>query len=133
MIKEINLLKISDPRGNLTFFENNNQIPFSIKRTYWIYDVSGGESRAGNAFKESKEFIIAISGSFDVETFQGQERKVYKLSRPYKGLYLPNLTWRNITNFSTNSVALIVSSSRFNREDYIRDYEIFKNLSIEKD
>ena len=133
MVKEIKLLKINDPRGNLTFFENNNQIPFKIKRTYWIYDVPGGESRDGNAFKKSEEFIIAISGSFDLETHHGKERKIYTLSRPYKGLYLPSLTWRNITNFSTNSVALIVSSTIFNREDYIRDYETFKNLSIEED
>lgn len=125
-VKLINLPKILDPRGNLSFFENRNQIPFDIKRTYWIYDVPGGEIRGSHAFKESHEFIIALSGSFDVVLNDGENELKYSLNRSYYGLYVPNLLWRSIENFSTNSCALIVSSIEYDVEDYIRNFDEFK-------
>jgi hypothetical protein len=129
--KIISLPKILDPRGNLSFFENSNQIPFNIKRTYWIYDVPGGEIRGSHAFKESHEFIIALSGSFDVVLGDGENEMKYSLNRSYYGLYIPNLLWRRIENFSTNSLALIVSSVPYDDTDYIRDFEEFKILRNE--
>jgi oxalate decarboxylase/phosphoglucose isomerase-like protein (cupin superfamily) len=127
----INLPKILDPRGNLSFFENSNQIPFDIKRTYWIYDVPGGEIRGSHAFKESHEFIIALSGSFDVVLNDGENEVKYSLNRSYYGLYVPNLLWRCIENFSTNSCALIVSSIAYDAADYIRNFEEFKIIRNE--
>lgn len=127
----IELPKVKDKRGNLSFFENDNQIPFKIKRTYWIYDVPGGEYRGSHAFKESKEFIVALSGSFDVVLNDGKEEKIFQLNRSYLGLYVPNMLWRSIDNFSTNSVALIVSSVGYNEADYIREYQEFKTLKNE--
>ncbi|NNJ56394.1 MAG: WxcM-like domain-containing protein, partial [Bacteroidia bacterium] len=109
-VKLIELPKILDLRGNLTFFENFKHIPFEIKRTYWIYDVPGGEVRGSHAFKKSKEVIVALSGSFDVRLNDGKNDIVYSLNRSYNGLYVPNLVWRTLENFSTNSLALIVSS-----------------------
>ena len=129
--KIISLPKILDPRGNLSFFENSNQIPFDIKRTYWIYDVPGGEIRGSHAFKESQEFIIALSGSFDVVLNDGEKEMRFSLNRSYYGLYIPNLLWRRIENFSTNSLALIVSSVPYDDTDYIRDFEEFKILRNE--
>ena len=123
--KLINLPKILDERGNLTFLEENNHIPFEMKRVYWIYDVPGGEIRGSHAFKEANEFIVALSGSFDVILNDGTGEKKYSLNRSYYGLYIPNLTWRRIENFSTNSLALIVSSTNYNKKDYIRIYENF--------
>ena len=128
IIKLINLPKITDPRGNLSFFESNNQIPFKIKRTYWIYDVPGGEIRGSHAFKESKEFIIALSGSFDVLLHDGEKEVKYNLNRSYYGLYIPNLTWRTLENFSTNALALIVTDTKFEELDYIRDFKEFKKI-----
>ncbi len=125
-VKIIELPKILDPRGNLSYFENSNQIPFDIKRTYWIYDVPGGGIRGSHAFKESHEFIIALSGSFDVILNDGKNKKIYSLNRSYHGLYVPNLLWRSIENFSTNSLALIVSSIAYDENDYIRDFDNFK-------
>lgn len=125
-VKIINLPKILDPRGNLSFFENSNQIPFDIKRTYWIYDVPGGGIRGSHAFKESHEFIIALSGSFDVVLNNGSTEIKYSLNRSYYGLYVPSLLWRRIENFSTNSLALIVSSISYDKNDYLRDFEEFK-------
>lgn len=130
-IKLITLPKILDFRGNLSFFENCNQIPFEIARTYWIYDVPGGEVRGSHAFKDSHEFIIALSGSFDVILSDGENEVKYSLNRSYQGLYLPNLLWRSMENFSTNSCALIVSSIPYNSSDYIRDFQEFKILSNE--
>ena len=127
-IKQIDLPKILDPRGNLSFFENNNQIPFTIKRTYWIYDVPGGEIRGSHAFKESHEFIISLSGSFDVVLHDGKREQIIHLNRSYYGVYVPNMIWRTLNNFSTNAAALIVSSTSFNENDYIRDFTIFKSL-----
>jgi oxalate decarboxylase/phosphoglucose isomerase-like protein (cupin superfamily) len=130
-IKIIDLPKILDLRGNLSFFENSNQIPFDIKRTYWIYDVPGGESRGSHAFKESHEFIIALSGGFDVILNDGNNEMKYSLNRSYYGLYVPNLLWRSMENFSTNSLALIVSSIPYIATDYIRDFDEFKMIRNE--
>lgn len=124
----IALPKMEDDRGNLSYFENNSHIPFEIKRTYWIYDVPGGCERGGHAFKEQKEFIIALSGSFDVEIFDGIKRNVFSLNRSYYGLYIPNGLWRQMKNFSTNSLALVVSSTDYEELDYIRDFDQYLKL-----
>jgi hypothetical protein len=124
--KIIQLPKILDPRGNLTFLESGNHIPFDIKRTYWIYDVPGGETRGGHAFKEQKEFIIVLSGSLDVVVFDGHEEKIFSLNRSYYGLYIPNGLWRHMDNFATNTVAMVVSSTSFNENDYIREKDEYK-------
>ena len=128
VVKIIELPKILDKRGNLSFFENSRHIPFDIKRTYWIYDVPGGEQRGSHAFKESHEFIISLSGSFDVVLNDGEKEIKYSLNRSYYGLYVPNLLWRRIENFSTNSLALIVSSISYDNNDYIRDFDEFKKM-----
>ena len=121
----IQLEKIIDKRGNLSYFENNNQIPFAIRRTYWIYDVPGGEHRGGHAFRETEEFIVALSGSFDVILDDGKEKQVFSLNRSYYGLHIPKMYWREMNNFSTNSLALIVANTDYNETDYIRDYVSF--------
>lgn len=122
----INLPKILDLRGNLSFIEEIEHIPFKIKRTYWIYDVPGGEKRGGHAYKENQEFIIALSGSFDVIIDDGIKREVFSLNRSYYGLYIPKGIWRQMENFSTNSLALVLASIPYNPSDYIYDYEVFK-------
>ena len=127
----IYLPKILDARGNLSFFESSNQIPFDIKRTYWIYDVPGGDVRGSHAFKESHEFIVSLSGSFDVVLNDGKNETKFSLNRSYYGLYVPNLLWRSLENFSTNSLALIVSSIPYDKKDYIRDFEEFKIIRNE--
>ena len=127
-VKLINLPKIEDPRGNLTFIEENNHIPFDIKRAYWVYDVPGGEIRGGHAFKKNKEFVIALSGSFDVIIKDGKTRKKFSLNRSYYGLYIPNMLWRSLENFSTNALAIVLSSSLFDANDYLRDFNEFKQL-----
>lgn len=124
----LNLPKILDKRGNLSFFEYPGQLPFEIARTYWIYDVPGGEARGSHAFKEQQEFIVALSGSFDVIINDGENEKKFSLNRSYTGLYIPKMYWRSIENFSTNSLALIVSDKIFDDSDYIRDYAQFKYL-----
>jgi hypothetical protein len=121
----IELPKIEDPRGNLSFVEENDHIPFKIERTYWIYDVPGGQERGGHAFKKQKEFIIALSGSFDLVIDDGKEKKRFSLNRSYYGLYIPNGFWRAMKNFSTNSLALCIASTNFDKNDYIRDYNSF--------
>jgi dTDP-4-dehydrorhamnose 3,5-epimerase-like enzyme len=121
----INLPKIEDERGNLTFIEEENHIPFKIKRVYWIYDVPGGQKRGGHAFKEQQEFIVALSGSFDVVIDDGKQKQTFPLNRSYYGLYIPNGLWREMNNFSTNSLALVLSSTEFSEGDYIRDYAAF--------
>ena len=131
-VEIIELPKIKDPRGNLSFFENKNQIPFDIERSYWIYDVPGGEIRGSHAFKESEEFIIALSGSFDVILNDGEKEIKYSLNRSFYGLYVPNLLWRRLENFSTNSLALIVSSVGYDEKDYIRDFEEFQKIINER-
>ena len=127
-VKIIDLPKILDPRGNLTFLESNNHVPFEIKRTYWIYDVPGGEVRGGHAFKEQKEFIIVLSGSLDIIVSDGIEEKKFSLNRSFYGLYIPNGLWRHMENFSTNTLALVVSNTAFNNNDYIRNFDEFKNI-----
>lgn len=124
--KIIELPKYLDARGNLSFAEQYKHVPFKIERTYWIYDVPGGEARGGHAYKENEEFIIALSGSFDVILDNGVEKKTYSLNRSYYGLYVPKGIWREMNNFSTNSLALVLSSTPYNENDYIRDYEQFK-------
>lgn len=127
----INLPKFLDARGNLSFIEQENHIPFIIKRTYWLYDVPGGESRGGHAYKVNDEFIVALSGSFDVVLDDGIEKKVYTLNRSYYGLYVPRGFWREMVNFSTNSLAMVLSSTNYVTDDYIRDYDVF--LKLKKD
>lgn len=127
-VRLIELPKFMDPRGNLSFVEQNNHIPFVIQRTYWIYDVPGGENRGGHAFKLTNEFIIAISGGFDVIVDDGREKKKFTLNRSYYGLYIPKGLWRQIENFSTNSMALEFADTKFDKSDYLRDYEQFKIL-----
>lgn len=121
----INLPKFTDPRGNLSIIEEMKEIPFKIERTYWIYDVPGGESRGGHAYKENCEFIVAMSGSFDVHLDDGKEKKTFHLNRSYYGLYVPKGLWRKMNNFSTNSLALVLSSTKYDVNDYIRDYQEF--------
>src|ERR1035437_6664243 len=125
MIRLIYLPKILDDRGNLSIIEEETHIPFKIKRTYWIYDVPGGEYRGSHAFKESEEFIIALSGSFDIILHSGNEEKKFSLNRSYYGLYVPKLIFRRLENFSTNSLALILASTPYNENDYIREFEEF--------
>ena len=124
----IKLPKITDDRGNLSFFEYPNQIPFEIARTYWIYDVPGGEVRGSHAFKEQQEFIVALSGSFDVILHDGIKEQKFHLNRSYHGLFVPKMMWRSLKEFSTNSLAIIVSDQSFSENDYIRDFEQFKKL-----
>ena len=119
----IQLPKIPDKRGNLSFFENCNQIPFEMKRVYWIYDVPGGEERGGHAYKKNEEFIVALSGSFDVILDDGNTKITFSLNRSYYGLYVPKMYWREMNNFSTNSLAIIVSNTEYDEKDYIRDYQ----------
>jgi len=121
----INLPKILDERGNLSFFQNEDHLPFSIQRVYWIYDVPGGETRGGHAYREMQEFIIALSGSFDVVLFDGKEEKKFTLNRSYYGLYVPKMVWRSMENFSTNALAFVASDSLYNEQDYIREKELF--------
>lgn len=123
--KIVNLPKFLDSRGNLSFVEQQNHVPFEIKRTYWIYDVPGGEQRWGRAFKECEEFIISLSGSFDVILDDGHQKHTYTLNRSYYGLYIPKGMWRVLDNFSTNSVALVMASTYYDENDYIRDYKEF--------
>lgn len=127
-VKIIDLPKILDPRGNLSFIEEHKHVPFKIVRSYWIYDVPGGVTRGGHAYRKNQEFIVALSGSFDVTIDDGKERKVFSLNRSYYGLYVPKGLWRQMGNFSTNSLALILASTLFDQADYIYDYEQFKEL-----
>lgn len=124
----IELPRFLDKRGNLSFVQNNSQIPFEIKRTYWIYDVPGGEHRGGHAYKDTEEFVIAISGSFDVIVDDGKNKLKFNLNRSYIGLYIPKGLWREMENFSTNALALEFASTQYNPDDYIRDYEEFLKL-----
>lgn len=124
----VNLPKILDKRGNLSFFESPGILPFEIERTYWIYDVPGGETRGSHAFKQQKEFIVALSGSFDIVLHDGKEETKYSLNRSYYGLYVPEMYWRRMENFSTNSLSLVVSNKSYDEKDYIREFENFKTL-----
>ncbi len=122
----INLPKILDKRGSLSFIEAKKHIPFVIQRSYWIYDVPGGEVRGGHAYRKNKEFIVALSGSFDVVLHDGVKEQVFHLNRSYYGLYVPQMMWRRMENFSTISLALVLSSTNYEQADYIRDFEQFK-------
>ena len=128
----IELPKILDERGNLSFFEDYKQIPFKIARTYWIYDVPGGEKRGGHAYKTLQEVIVALSGSFDVVLHDGFEQKTFSLNRSYYGLYVPKMIWRHMENFSTNSLALIVADQAYNEQEYLRDFNEFEELKSKK-
>ena len=130
-VKIIELPKFLDARGNLSFAENIKQIPFEIKRTYWIYDVPGGENRGGHAYRENEEFIIALSGAFDVVVDDGVNTKTFTLNRSYYGLYVPAGLWRTMENFSTNSLALEFGSHHFDKADYIRDYDEYRRYRKE--
>lgn len=127
----IELPKFLDRRGNLSFIEEEKHIPFKIARSYWIYDVPGGEKRGGHAYKENQEFIVALSGSFDVILEDEKECRTFHLNRSYYGLYVPKGLWRQMENFSTNSLALILASTPFNERDYIYEYEEFKKIKDE--
>ena len=124
-VKIIDLPKYEDPRGNLTYLEEDNHIPFKIERVYWIYDVPGGQIRGGHAFKVQKEIVIALSGSFDVVIDSGSEKRTYSLNRSYYGLFIPAGLWRQMKNFSTNSLAMVITSTKFSEIDYIRNYDEF--------
>jgi dTDP-4-dehydrorhamnose 3,5-epimerase-like enzyme len=122
----IELPKIADPRGNLTFVEGARHVPFEFKRVYYLYDVPGGAERGGHAHKELHQFIIAMSGSFDVALDDACEKKRFHLNRSYYGLYVPPMIWREIDNFSSGSVCLVLASSVYNADDYYRDYDEFR-------
>jgi len=124
----INLPKILDERGNLSFLESQKHIPFNIKRAYWIYDVPGGSTRGGHAFIKQKEFIVALSGSFDVIINDGYQEQKFSLNRSYYGLYIPNLIWRQMDNFSTNSLALVVSNTHYDQQDYVYENKEYLKL-----
>ena len=121
----VRLPKIEDVRGNLSFVEARRHIPFAIRRVYWLYDVPGGATRVGHAYRTLEEFIIAASGSFDASIDDGKEKQVVQLNRSYVGLYVPPMVWRSLENFSSNSVALVLASQPFSEQDYLRDYRDF--------
>ncbi|MGN0828519.1 MAG: sugar 3,4-ketoisomerase [Akkermansia sp.] len=127
----IDLPKFLDRRGNLSFIEQGQHIPFDIARTYWVYDVPGGETRGGHAYRQNQELIVALSGSFDVVLTNSQgERRVWHMNRSYYGLYVPSMWWREMENFSTNSLALVLASTPYNPEDYIRDFDQFRKEGV---
>jgi hypothetical protein len=132
-MRVINLPKIEDARGNLSVIEEGNHIPFIIQRVYWIYDVPGGEFRGSHAFKETSEFIVALSGSFDVILHDGHQEYKFSLNRSYFGIYVPQMIWRKLENFSTNSLALIMASTNYDEKDYIRDFNLFLSLAKENE
>lgn len=127
--KLIDLPKIPDRRGNLSFIEGDNHIPFTIARSYWVYDVPGGEKRGGHAYRENEEFVVALSGSFDVVLHDGEQEYRFHLNRSYYGVYIPKMMWRTLENFSTNSLALVLSSTPYQVSDYIRDFTEFTKLA----
>ena len=124
-VKIIDLPKIEDPRGNLSIIEEEKNVPFKIERTYWIYDVPGGQVRGGHAFKKQQELIVALSGSFDVVVDDGKVKQTFSLNRSYYGLYIPAGLWRQMQNFSTNSLAMVLSSTHYAENDYTHDYSEF--------
>lgn len=127
-VKRVELPKILDDRGNLSFFQNQKQIPFDIERVYWIYDVPGGEQRGEHAYKELQEFVIALSGSFDLILDDGFNQEKFTLNCSYCGIYIPKMIWRRLENFSTNALALIATDKMYDSDQYIRDYSLFKAL-----
>ena len=130
--KLISLPKILDKRGNLSVIESESHVPFSIKRTYLVYDVPGGEVRGGHAFFEQKEMIVALSGSLDIIVFDGVKEQKFSLNRSYQGLYIPNGLWRHMENFATNTLVLVISNTNYNENDYIRNKKSYldENNSI---
>ena len=131
MHRIIDINKIPDQRGNLSFLQSNKEVPFEIKRVYWIYDVPGGEMRGGHAYKNLNEVIIALSGSYDVVLHDGEQEYRYQLNRSYYGLYVPKMMWRHIENFSTNSLALILTDDFYKEDEYIRDFDAFKTMAAQ--
>ncbi|HEY4196599.1 MAG TPA: FdtA/QdtA family cupin domain-containing protein [Mucilaginibacter sp.] len=129
----IQLPKMLDDRGNLSFIEEKNHIPFKIERTYWIYDVPGGEKRGGHAYNDLQEFVVALSGSFDVLLHDGKKEFRFHLNRSYYGLYIPRMMWREIENFSTNSLALILADKKYDESLYIRDFNSFLKKQNEEE
>lgn len=125
----IELPRVQDARGNLTFIESLRHVPFAFQRVYWIYDVPGGERRGGHAYRTANEFLIALSGSFDVVFDDGSASQVITLNRSYFGIFVPKLVWRHLQNFSTNAVCLVMASTPFTESDYIRDYSEFKEVT----
>lgn len=123
--KIVDLPRIQDPRGNLTFIEGSNHIPFDIQRVYYLYDVPGGAERGGHGHKALHQLIIAIAGSFDVHLDDGKEKKVFNLNRSYQGLYICPMIWRELKNFSSGAVCMVVASEKYDEEDYYRDYSDF--------
>jgi hypothetical protein len=128
----VDLPKIADPRGNLTFIEAGVQVPFEIRRVYYLYDVPGGSERGGHAHKDLRQLIVAMSGSFDVVLDDGRERKRVHLARSYYGLYLPNLIWRELDNFSSGSVCMVLASEHYLESDYYRDYDEFRKVMLSR-
>lgn len=126
--RSIDLPRIADSRGTLTYLESHRHLPFAIRRAYWIYDVPGGEVRGAHAYRSLQEFIIAVSGSFDVALDDGHEETLFPMNRAYQGLFVPAMLWRQLRNFSTNSVALILASAPYDAGDYVRDYDKFREL-----
>lgn len=132
-VEDVRLLELPrflDRRGNLSFVEQNNHIPFEIKITYWIYDVPGGEDRGGHAYKTTNEFIIALAGAFDVTVDDGKETRTFNLNRSYYGLYIPKGLWRKIDNFSSASLALEFADTIYDRMDYVENYSEYINMKI---
>ena len=127
-VRLFELPKVTDRRGNLPFIESGRHIPLVVARTYWLYDVPGDERRSGHAFREQEEFIVALSGSFDVVLNDGRETRRYHMARSYYGLYVPRMMWRELDNFSTNSLALVLSSTLYDADDYIEDFEEYRSL-----
>jgi len=123
----IEIPKISDPRGNLSYIEGGNHIPFAIQRVYYLYDIPGGEERGSHAHKELQQLIIALSGSFDVELSDGKQKKRFTLNRPYQGLYVPTMLWRKLDNFSSGSVCMVLASNKYDEDDYYRDHQEYLN------
>lgn len=128
----VNLPRITDPRGSLTFIEEGRPVPFEIRRTYWIYDVPGGEVRGGHAYRQLRECFIALSGSFDVVLDDTREIRTVSLNRSYTGVVVPNMVWRRLENFSTNAVCLVLASEHYDEADYIREYRDFIALAARK-
>jgi hypothetical protein len=126
----VDLPKVTDPRGNLTFIESSRHVPFEIQRVFYLYDVPGGETRAGHALKATQQFIISLSGSFDVTVYDGKDKQRFFLNRSYYGLYLPPLMWRELENFSSGSVCLVLASRPYHEDDYYRDYSSYLQAVI---
>ncbi len=128
----IQLPRFYDLRGNLSFIEEDTHLPFRLRRVYWIYDVPGGEQRGGHAFRETEELIVSLSGSFDIVLNDGKDEWRFMLNRSYNGVLVPKMIWRTLENFSTNSLALILSSTDYSEDDYIRDWEEFIRMNRNK-